>query len=414
MNPHIVHCFVCRQQPRVAAQRTQHSTHGMSANEQHASLATEASWPQAWPSSHEQNAELKKGKQCCSVTVDGPGHTLPGQASAHKLAQHSAGGGLLQQQGEDGPRGAVRGVHRGGYGLSTVRDDTPFQQSCRPSSSADHDHMDGRQQKPKRPASDAQRRLYKHGPVVPKSSAMQRPIRRRQRPDWDDHLSSVAAQTGRGGVTVPGEAREGFSPRPTAKELLQEALARIQTASSPRPQHAKRQCRGTAPQQGRPGPAPGQATQLQNSQSSAGGAQLGSGHSCGAAATAAQGCRPVWNAEQQPILTVQPDKQSLVKQPAFGGKPSWVCQSSAGVTDGKCGSAAQTAAASTHLVLIIIKRLMITFSARLSLLSQSREAHVPLQQWHGLLFMMHACFSTGHCESTAVCTPLPGLCIVLG
>ena len=308
----------------------------MSVNAQHASIATEASWPQAWPDIHEQNAESQTGKQYCKHA--------PGQASAHKLAQHSAAGGLiLQQQGEDGPGGTPWGLHRGGYGLSTVRGDTPSQQSCQPSShNYGHDCMGGGTgQKPKRPASDARQRLYKHGPVVPKSSAMQRPIRRRQRPEWDDHLTSVAPQTERGGVTVPGEGQGGFSPRPTAKELLQEALARIQIASSPRPQHAKRQRRGKAPQQGQPGPAPGQPPPLQNRQSSAGDVQLGSGHSCGNDDTAAPGCCPAWAAEQRPGLTVQPDKQSLVKRQAFGRKPSWVCQSSAGISVGKYGSTTQ-------------------------------------------------------------------------
>ena len=360
MKLHKVHCFVCRQRPRSTAQHTQHSTHGLSVSKQHASIAAQASWPQVWPGNHEQNAKLPTGEQYCKHAL---GYALHGQASAHELAQHSAAGGFLQQQGKGASGGAPGGVHRGGDGLSTVRGDTPSQQSCRPSSQHDHGCMDGTRQKPKRPASDPQRRLYKHGPVVPKSSAMQRPIRRRQRPDWDDHLTSVASQTGRGGATVPqtgrggntvsGEGQGSFSPRPTAKELLQEALARIQTASSPRPQHSKRQRRGTAPQQRQPGSASGQASQLQNSQSSAGGAQLGSGHSCGADATAAQGYCPGWDTEQQPVLTVHPNKQSLVKQPPFGRKPSWVCRSSADVMVGKYGSAVQNAGGSMHLILFL-------------------------------------------------------------
>ena len=403
-------CFVCRQQPRVAAQQ---STHALSVNEQDASIATEASWPQAWPDTHEQNAEPPSGKQYCKHA---PGYALPGQASTHKLAQHSAAGGfILQQHGEDGPEGTPGGLHRDGYGLSTVRSDTPLQQSCQPSSNHGHDCTRGRTRQ-KRLASDAQQRLYKHGPVVSKSSALQRPIRRQQRPEWDDHLTSAAPQTEGGGVRVPGEGRGGFSPRPTAKELLQEALARIQNASSPRPQHSKRQRRGTAPQQGQPGPGPdqapqqgqpgpalGHAPQLQNSQSGTGGAHLGSGHSCSADATAAQGRCPVWAVEQRPGLTVQPNKQSLVKQPAFGRKPSWVCRSSAGVSVGKYGSAAQTAAGSMHLVFFCL--------ARLSLLSQSGEARLPLQQGHGLPCIMHDCFSIGLYEPTALHTPLTLLCI---
>ena len=393
-----MYCFqtVCRQHPRSTAQ---HSTHDLNANQQHTSIATEACWPQAWPGSHEQIAELPTGKLFCKHA---PGHALPGQASAHKLAQHPAAGDLLQQHGEGSPRG----VHRGRYGLSTVvRGDTPSQQSCQPSSSIDNDCMHGTPQKPKRPASDAQRRLYKHGPVVPKSSAVQRPIRRRQRPDWDDHLTSVAPQTGRGGSTVSGEG-QGFSPRPTAKELLQEALARIQIASSPRPQHAKRQRRGAAPQHGQSGPATGQAPQLQNSQSSAGGMQLGSGQSCGADATAAPGCRLIWDAEQQPSLTVQPDKQSLVKQPAFGRKPPWGCRRSADVIVGKYGSTTKTEAGSLHL--------NFCFLARASLLSQSRQAHLPLQQGLGLLPMSHDFFSTGLHQPTPSTLPSFPLCICLG
>ena len=396
MNLHSVYCFGCRQRPRGTAQHTQHSAHSSSVNEQHASIAAEASWPQAWPDSHEQNAELPTGKQYCKHV---PEYALPGKASAHKLAQHSAAGGLLQQEGEGGSGGAPGGVHRGGYGLNTVRGDTPSQQSCRPSSQHDHDCMDGTQQKLKRPASNPQQRLYKHGPAVPKSSAMQRPIRRRQRPEWDDHLTSVAPQTEKGGVTVPGEGQGGFSPRPTAKELLQEALARIQTASSPRPQHSKRQRRGTAPQQGQPGPAPGQAPQLQNSQSGAGDAQLGSGHSCGADATAAQGNCPVWDAEQQPGLTVQPNKQSLVKQPAFGKKPSWVCQSSAGVTAGEYGSAVQTAGGSMHLVLFLCSVIIILVKIN------GNSFAIAARVW--TVFRMHDCFSIACYDPTAPPHPTP-------
>ena len=378
------------------AQQSEHSTHGSNANKQHpSSLARDASWPQAWPGCHEQNIKPLTDKSSCEEASVYAAHASHGPALADRLMQHSAApaaGGLRQQQGEGGPRGVPRGAHRGGYGLSTVRGDSPSQQSCRPSRNADgescldgtwqkhdcgddkwqkhdcgddtwqkhdsrddtwqkHDCRDDTWQKPKGPASatQSQRRLYKHGPVVPKSCAMQRPIRRRQRPEWNDHLTSVTPHTERGD-TVPEEGWGGLSSRPTAKELLQEALARIQTASSsPRPQHAKRQRRGTAPQQAQLGHATHQPPQRQSGRSSAGGAQLGRGHSCDTDATAAQGVDRGWDAQRQPGLTGQPDKQFLVKQPAFGGKPSWVCQSSAGVIAGQYGSTQQSAGGSMNL-----------------------------------------------------------------
>lgn len=347
------------------AQHAEHSTHALNADQQHASMVTDASWPQAWPESQQSGEQLTDNLSCKEAPVYAA-RAVHSQTSGHNLVQHSAASaarGLLRQQGEGGPRGAPRGVPRGGYGLSTVRGDSPSQQSCRPSRNPDNDCLDGTWQKqdcrddmwqkhdcrddtwqkPKGPASatQTQRRLYKHGPVVPKASAMQRPIRRRQRPEWNDHLTSVTPQTERG-EAFPEEGLGGLGSRPTAKELLQEALARIQTASnSPRPQHAKRQRRGTAPQQGQPGHATHQPPQLQSGKASAGGAQLGRGHSCDTDATAAQGVDQVWNAQRQLGLAGQPDKQILVKQPAFGGKPLWVCQSSAGVVSGQYVSAKQ-------------------------------------------------------------------------
>ena len=356
MSSHNVYCSVCRPQPADGAQHAQHSTSELDGDGQHASMATAASWPQAWPESNEQSTEHLADHECATHALAHSARVLPGQASAHRLAPHSSActaGGLQQQQGGKGSKGAPQGVPRGGYGLSTVRGDTPSQQSCQPSSDYGQDCSDGRWQNPKRQASEAQRRLYKHGPIVPKSSAMQRPIRRRQRPEWDDHLTSAAPQAER------GADREGvgwdYSPRPTAKELLQEALARIHTASSPRQQHAKRQRRGTAPQQGRPGP-PDRQPQVQNGQ---GVGQLGSGHSWGDDATAAKAAQrldPDQDAQQRASLTVQPEKQSMVKQPAFGRKPSWVCRSSVLLsgTAGQHGIATQPAGASSCLCLTFV------------------------------------------------------------
>ena len=91
----------------------------------------------------------------------------------------------------------------------------------------------------------AQPRLYKHGPIIPK--ALPQPVRRRQRPDWDDHFSPTRARR----VPVAPKGSEGraapHSPRPTARALLQEALARIQSVASPRAQPAKRQRRSMLP-----------------------------------------------------------------------------------------------------------------------------------------------------------------------
>lgn len=361
------HWSVCRQQLALQTQHAQHSTcalHMGAQHAKHASLAVDASWPQAWPDSHEQSGGQSADQDCSRDAPVVAAQALPGQA-AHKQQHHSAAytaGHLLRYQGERSPGGAVQGMRRGGYGLSTVRPDTLSQQSCQPSNSHVQDDMDARWQNPKRQASGFPRRLYKHGPVVPKPSAIQRPIRRRQRPEWDDHLTAAAPQADRG---TDKEGLGGFSPRPSAKELLQEALARIQNASSPRPQHAKRQRRSTAPN-----PVPHQqiATGKQpHLQSRPGVAQQDSGHSWEDAATATaapqgaqQGCvhswedsataarapanpGPVQGGQQQAAVSVQPDKHALVKQLAFGGKPSWVIQSSAAAAGRQRGGDTQPA-----------------------------------------------------------------------
>ena len=196
---------------------------------------------------------------------------------------------------------------------------------------------------------------------------MQRPVRRRQRPEWDDNLTAIPPQADR---VTPREGPGGLGPRPTAKELLQEALARIQSASSPRPQHAKRQRRSMASQQGQPcsavphhqrgtdklpqwqfrpqqgsGHSWGDATTATRPSQ---GAQHACGHSWGGKATAArapQGAGPAQVAQQQAAVAVQPHKHHMVKQPAFGSKPSWVTQSSASasaiVTAGERGGDTQ-------------------------------------------------------------------------
>ncbi|KAL3163209.1 hypothetical protein ABBQ32_009611 [Trebouxia sp. C0010 RCD-2024] len=325
-----------RQQPAGATQHAQRSTCASNMDGQHAKHASlDASWPQAWPNSHEQDTNQSPDQDCSRHAPVFAAHPLPGQAT-HRLAKYPAAykaGHMLPQQGELSVRGPPQGVRRGGYGLSTDRPNTPSQQSCRPCSSQGEDCMDARWQNSKRQASGSQRRLYKHGPVVPKPSAMQQPVRRRQRPEWDDHLTATAPQADRGGS--PREGRAGLSPRPTAKELLQEALARIQNASNSRPQHAKRQRRSTAPQQGQPCPAVPhhqRATdKLPPGQSRPGVAQQGSGHSWGDDATAArgQGDGQVQGEQQQAAVGVQHHKQvPLVKQWAFGSKPSWVVQGS--------------------------------------------------------------------------------------
>ena len=183
------------------------------------------------------------------------------------------------------------------------------------------------EQQEKRRQVGAQRRLYKHGPIIPKSAMGMRSARRRQRPEWDDKLTHAQAQS-------QAEVEVAFSPRPTAKELLQEALARMRTVSSPRPQHAKRQRRGVAPcHDQRHSTAP---RQLQSAagdeepqlQHACDPQRQYSGHSCAIHAVAA---RPSQKADSdQPARNHQPSvmqaaaKQLLVKQHAFGGKPRWV------------------------------------------------------------------------------------------
>ena len=172
-----------------------------------------------------------------------------------------------------------------------------------------------------------QRRLYKHGPVVPikVSGVKGGSVRRRQRPDWMDQLMSGNPKD-QGGLEG---AMGGFSPRPSAKELLQEALARIQHASSPRPQHAKRQRRGLAPQQlaaarQLPATAGDRFPQLQHAAD--GQALPESDYSCNTHATTGlqRAGASETGRQQRKMPFPAACKSSLVKQHAFGGKPSWV------------------------------------------------------------------------------------------
>ena len=198
------------------------------------------------------------------------------------------------------------------------------------------DQLQGR-----RGSSHAQRRLYKHGPVVPKPVLGRGSVRRRQRPEWDDHLV---------GNTHPKEcslvgAAGGCSPRPTAKQLLQEALARMQSVSSPRPQHAKRQRRGLAPSQAhhhpaalRQQPATAGARQPQLQQAKQDGAAK-QDDSCDAEAASARdlpgvGCWEKAGQQHSRVLQAAA-RQALVKQHAFGGKPSWVDRPSASKQSGQ-------------------------------------------------------------------------------
>ena len=147
-------------------------------------------------------------------------------------------------------------------------------------------------------------------------------VRRRQRPDWDDSLSTHA--------TPQKQARAfdamTFSPRPTARELLQEALARIQTAPSPRPQRAKRQRQTAASRPAHPAvqtqPATAVEAPPQLQQAAVQGPSLSSGPLPFQQPTA--GSHPSNARHQQRQAMQAAVRNGLVKQHAFGGKPRWV------------------------------------------------------------------------------------------
>ena len=166
------------------------------------------------------------------------------------------------------------------------------------------------------------------------------PARRRQRPDWDDNLTVHATPQRQAGDFDRGG---GFSPRPTARELLQEALARIQTVASPRPQHAKRQRRAAASQPEETGQQPAtavhEAPQLQPA------AIQEAGHSCGVHKTDSATAEAAWRRQQYPVQAAA--RQGLVKRHAFGGKPTWV-QKPAKEQDGGNGDPAEKHGGSAH------------------------------------------------------------------
>ena len=390
---HVPSLFACRHPPEDVAQHAQHTTGKLNLDGQEQSVVAEADWPQDWPEIHQPSSHQSQPSshqsqpssqqpqpsshqshhvQQVGCMPVGPETGLqgPSRGFAQRSVTCTVGG---SQQSKRGCGSAERphGGHGGECGLNTVRADTPVQQSCQPSS-LDPQQAKWQHQKHlpsqhwpaerKRQGVTAQRRLYKHGPVIPKSAAGQRPIRRRQRPEWDDHLTSAGPQT-QGGPDRG--AAGGFSPHPTAKELLQEALARIQTASSPRPQHAKRQRRGTALEQAqlhatapqRQATAADKMPQLQH-------AGMNPSRSCEADATAAnrsERSEAAQHAQRQPKMVMQHAKQSLVKQHAFGGKPSWVRK------DQPSGCAMQPAEPGddTHLQVCIMQSRYSPFAAAL-------------------------------------------------
>ena len=301
------------------SQHTQRAQHGgFESCQPPQCLDPEADWPQAWP--QRDDAPLRGQTPCHR------GHT-PLQMDGH---QHGSAA-------EDGRQQSSQ------HGHSSIRVETSSQQAAQPCEhdqwyECGHARWQSQAESPcqhqlpekKRPGG-AQRRLYKHGPALPGSAAGKGSVRRRQRPEWDDHLTSTNPHNPAG---FDGDIG-GCSSRPTAKELLQEALARIQNVSSPRPQHVKRQRRGAAPSQPTV-PKQYQATavdkQPQLQCAKAGGDQQKSGHSCSAQDAAARGPQragSVQTARQQQSVAMQAAaKQSLVKQHAFGGKPTWVDRNS--------------------------------------------------------------------------------------
>ncbi len=319
--------------PPVTAQPAQHAQHGNVATRQDdQSIDEEASWPQVWP----QTSPDAQAGTSHSQHLD----TMPGshnQASDPRHAQH---------RGDHCGRSSLQSAHvsRHGHSSDAAQQRQQDRQHDRSSmgepQQGDQWHECGhaRWQSPaespchhqlpeKKRQGGVQRRLYKHGPVIPSkvSGVKGGSVRRRQRPDWDDQLLSGNPKD-QGGLEG---AMGGFSPRSSAKELLQEALARIQHASSPRPQHAKRQRRGLAPQQlaaARQLPATAADRFPQLLHAADGQAPPGSDYSCNPhVMTGLQRTGASENCGQQKHKSFSAaGKSSLVKQHAFGGKPTWV------------------------------------------------------------------------------------------
>ncbi|DBA85298.1 TPA: hypothetical protein ACH3X2_005989 [Trebouxia sp. C0005] len=324
----------------VTAQPAQHAQHGNAATRQDdQSIDEEASWPQVWPhTSPDAEARASHSQQL---------DAMPGSYHQASDGQHA------QHKGDHCGRSSLQAAHVSGHGHSSdtaqqMQQDR--QHDCSNVGEAQqggqwHECGHARWQSPvespchhqvpeKKRQGGVQRRLYKHGPVIPiKVSGVKGvSVRRRQRPDWDDHLLSGNPKD-QGGLEG---AVGGFSPRPSAKELLQEALARIHHASSPRPQHAKRQRRGLAPQQlatarQLPATAVDRVPHLQHA--AHGQAPPASGYSSHShAMTGLQRTGTSENRGQQKQIPFSAaGKSSLVKQHAFGGNPTWVDRNSTSI-----------------------------------------------------------------------------------
>jgi len=346
----------------VTSQPAQHAQHGNVATRQDdQSIDEEASWPQVWPhASRDAQAGTSHSQHL---------GTMPGSHTQAPDAQHA------QHRGAHGGRSSLQAAHVNRHGHSSdaaqqrqqdMQDDSssmgePKQRDqwyeCgharwqSPAESPCHHQLPEKKRQ-----GGVQRRLYKHGPVIPSkvSGVKGGSVRRRQRPDWDDQLLSGNPKE-QGGLEG---AMGGFSPRPSAKELLQEALARIHHASSPRPQHAKRQRRGLAPQQlaaARQLPATA-GDRLQHAAD--GQAPPESGYSCNPhAMTGLQRAGASETGRQQrkvPFLAAS--KPSLMKQHAFGGKPTWVDNNSLSM-QGPQHDAPSAQPGETHCVILCSRRL---------------------------------------------------------
>ncbi|KAL0042423.1 hypothetical protein WJX77_011936 [Trebouxia sp. C0004] len=317
----------------VSAQPAQHAQHGNVATRQdHQSIGEEASWPQAWPhtspdaqagTSHSQQLGAMPGSHNQSSDAQHARHQgdhcgRPSLQAAH-VSRHGHSSGAAQQRQQDSQyehssMGEPQQGHQW-YECGHARWQSPAESPCQ------------HQLPEKKRQGGVQQRLYKHGPVTPSmvSGVKGGLVRRRQRPDWDDQLLSGNPKDQ---ARLEG-AMGGFSPRPSAKELLQEALARIHHAASPRPQHAKRQRRGLAPQQlaaprQLPGTARDRFPQLQHAAD--GPAPPEPGYSCNphpmTELQRAEACEKGGQQGKMPFSAA--GKASLVKQHAFGGKPTWV------------------------------------------------------------------------------------------
>lgn len=318
------------------------------AGESH-SIDAEASWPQAWPQYPDAQGAIGHRQQPGSMPLSTSQRALQGH-DQHRRCNHEAANRCGAGQASSAGRHQQQSNQAGRSSLCTgamaqqadrVEDKQWFE--CGQGRWQSPVQSPGQHQLPEKKLGSVQRRLYKGGPLIPKPAPAGRrgaAARRRPRPDWDDQLlrSNPKSPGGFDGGVDGGIG--SFSPRPTAKELLQEALARIQNVSSPRPQHAKRQRKCLPPQQPAgprqpPATAEGSKPQLWND--TEGQHQQNGGHSSSTQAAAAR--RParagsVHDGKQQPtaaIATPTASKQAMVKHHAFGGKPVWVNKASSSV-----------------------------------------------------------------------------------